>query len=107
MATASSEACRNKVSILFEIVQISATKFIQHRNVYQISSLATEIVPFLQQSPKTKLSVFGLYSPVGWGICTRECSEMDPNQWVPSLKLATSIALAVRIAVGALVPPEV
>lgn len=107
MATVGSEACREKVSILFETVQISATKFIQHRNTHQIPSSATQSAPpSSQQPPKTKLSIFGLHLPLSSEMCTRDHSEGDPRCWVLSLKLSTFIALSVLTAVGTLFLPE-
>lgn len=80
MVTVGSEACRKKVSILFEMAQISATKFIQHRNIHQIPSLATQsALPSPDSSSKTRLSNSHLHLHLRWEICRRDDNEGDPS----------------------------
>lgn len=107
MATVSSEACRKKVSILFEMVQFSATKFIQHRNMHQIPSLPTQSALHSLSSPP-KLNYPFLVCIYLWGQkLVWDHSEGDSRCWVLSLKLSTFVPPSILIAVGTLFPPEV
>lgn len=90
MATVGSEACRKKVSILFEMAQISATKFIQHRNIHQIPSLATQsALPSPDSSSKTRLPISHLQLHLRWEICRRDDNEGDSSCQIPSLNFST------------------
>lgn len=89
------------------MVQFSATKFIQHRNMHQIPSLAIQSALHPHSSPP-KLNYPFFVCIYLWGQkFVRDHSEGASRCWVFSLKLSTFVPPSVLIAVGTLFPPEV